>query len=269
MLLAIDIGNSNIVFGLYQKNQLLSKWRIISASKKTADDYAIDIIENLANNQIDILAICDAVIASVVPDLTEIISLALKKFFNGELLFINEENIAKNIIIKLKNKQEIGSDRLINAIAGYNKFGGNLIIVDFGTATTFDMVGSKGEYLGGAISPGVNLAIKALHEMTAKLPLINLRKPQSVIGKSTIEAMNSGIYFGYLSLIEGMINKIENEYQRPATKIITGGLAEIFKSDLAKIIDHHQPDLTLDGLNLIYQKQHENFKSKPITKNPV
>ncbi len=266
MLLVIDIGNSNVVLGLYQENQMIVKWRIISDIKKSPDDYAIDIIENLANNQIDILAISGVVIASVVPDLTKIISLSLKKFFSGNLLIIDEENLAKNIVTKLKNKQEIGADRLVNAIAGYNKFGGNLIIIDFGTATTFDIVGFDGEYMGGIISPGVNLAIKALHEMTAKLPLINLKKPQNVIGKSTIEAMNSGIYFGYLSLIEGIITRIEAEYKKPTTKIITGGLAVVFKDDLAKITNHHQPDLTLDGLNLIYQKTHE--KSKKIIKNP-
>lgn len=254
MLLTIDIGNSNIVFGLYQQSQLKFKWRIVSDLKKTADDYAIDIIENLASNKIDVLTISGAIIASVVPNLTTVISVALAKFFSGNLVVINEKNLADIIAIELKNKQEIGTDRLVNAIAAYNKFGGNLIIVDFGTATTFDIVGESGQYLGGIICPGVNLAIKALHEMTAQLPLIKLKKPTNIIGKSTIEAMNSGIYFGYLSLIEGIIAKIESEYNHITTKIITGGLAEIFHDDLAKIINYHQPDLTLDGLNLIYQK---------------
>jgi type III pantothenate kinase len=267
MLLAIDIGNSNIVFGLYKKQQLFLKWRLPSNLLKTSDSYAIDIVENLVNNYLKDSDISAVIIASVVPLLTKKITEALKNFFNGKILIVKDQNIKLDIDIKLKNSQEVGADRLINAIAGYEKFKGNLIIIDFGTATTFDVIGSKGEYLGGVITAGANLSIKALHEMTAQLPMINLKKQNNVIGKSTIEAMNSGIYFGHLSLVEKMLQRIEAEYldnylnkqKVKITKIITGGVAEIFKNDLSAIIDHYQPDLTLDGLNIIYQKNHENF----------
>lgn len=158
-----------------------------------------------------------------------------------------------HIDIQLKNKNEVGADRLINAVAAYKKFGGNLIIVDFGTATTFDIVGKNGEYLGGVIAPGINLSLKALHDMTAQLPKISIKSQKNVIGKTTIEAMNSGVYFGYISLVEGMIAKIENELGYETIKIITGGLSEIFKEPLRNLIQHHEPDLTLDGLKIAYE----------------
>jgi len=255
MLLAIDIGNTNIVLGLYSKGVLLHKWRMISDLKKSADDYAVDIIEVFLTNKIDCLQISGCIIASVVPSIGEVMKPAIAKFFSGTILAIGE-NVKLNIDIKLKNKKEVGADRLINAVAAHHEFGGNLIVIDFGTATTFDVIGKNGEYLGGAIASGVNLSLKALHDMTAKLPKISVQKQKNVIGKSTIEAMNSGVYFGYLSLVEGMIARIENELQTKTTQIITGGLAEIFKDEL-KIV-HHRPDLTLEGLRLVYSQSNIN-----------
>jgi type III pantothenate kinase len=256
MLLVIDIGNTNIVLGLYNHGRLSHKWRLISDDKKNPkkniDDYAVDIIELFLTEKIDCLQISGCIIASVVPTLTNKIKAAVKKFFGGKILIIGEENLKLGIDIQVKNKQEVGADRLINAIAAYNEFGGNLIIIDFGTATTFDVVGANGEYLGGVIAPGINLALKALHEMTAKLPRINVHKQNNVIGKSTVEAMNSGVYFGYISMIEGVILKIENELGKKTTRIITGGLAEIFKEALAANINSYSPDLTLEGLKLVY-----------------
>ena len=232
MLLAIDIGNSNIVLGLYSDKGLKYKWRMISDANKNVDDYAVDIIELFLTEKIDCLQISGCIIASVVPSLGNKIHDAVKKFFGGKILIIGEENVKLSIAIKIKNKNEMGADRLINSIAAYKKFGGNLIVVDFGTATTFDIVGQKGEYLGGVIAPGINLSLKALHDMTAKLPKINIHPQKNVIGKSTVEAMNSGVYFGYISLVEGMIEKIEKELGKKTIHIMTGGLAEIFKNAL-------------------------------------
>ncbi len=251
MLLAIDIGNTNIVFGLYNQGLLAHKWRMISDLKKLPDDFAVDIIELFLTNKIDCLQISGCIIASVVPSLGEVIKIAIAKFFSGKILVI-DENIKLDIDIKLKNKKEVGADRLINAVAAYHEFGGNLIVIDFGTATTFDVIGKNGEYLGGAIAPGINLSLKALHDMTAKLPKISVQKQKNVIGKSTVEAMNSGVYFGYISLVEGMIARIENELKTKTTQVITGGLAELFKDEL-KIL-HHRPDLTLEGLRLVYNQ---------------
>lgn len=258
MLLTFDVGNTNIVIGLFKDKKLAYKWRLLTDAKKSADDYAVDIIELFLTEKIDCFSITGAIIASVVPSLTGRIAEAVKKFTSesvaGEILVVGSHNVRLNISSPLNNKNEVGHDRLVNAIAGFKKFGGNLIIVDFGTATTFDVVGKNGEYLGGAIAPGINLSLKALHDMTAQLPKISVKPQKNVIGKTTVEAMNSGVFFGYTALIEGMIIRIEEELGSPTTRIITGGLAEIFKNSLAKTIQHHEPDLTLEGLKIIYEQ---------------
>lgn len=258
MLLTFDIGNTNIVVGLFDDNKLTHKWRLPSTTKKSVDDYAVDLIELFLTDKIDCLQITGCIIASVVPVLTGIIHEAVKKFTSEDvlekILIVGNDKTQLDINIKLKNKNEVGHDRLVNAIAGYAKFGGNLIIIDFGTATTFDVVGQNGEYLGGVIAPGINLSLKALHDMTAQLPKISVKPQKNVIGKTTIEAMNSGVYFGYIALVEGLIEKIEKELDQKTTHILTGGLAEIFKDALKNSVKHHEPDLTLEGLQIIYQK---------------
>jgi type III pantothenate kinase len=247
MFLAIDIGNTNIVLGLFSSDKLVHKFRIETNSNKSADDYAIDVVELFLNSKIDCLKITSVTIASVVPNLTGVIEKAVAKFYNGEILVVGK-NLKLNVEVAIKNKSEVGADRLINAIAGYKKFGGDLIIIDFGTATTFDVVGENGEYLGGVIAPGINLSIKALHDMTAQLPKIQVKAQKNVIGKSTFEAMNSGIYFGYISLVEGLVKRIKAEYGKEMKTIITGGLGSLFNSAIAH--DHICPDLTLEGLKI-------------------
>ncbi len=257
MLLTFDIGNTNIVIGLFDDDKLSKKWRLPSSTKKSADDYAVDLIELFLTDKIDCLKIDGCIIGSVVPVLTGLVNEAVKKFLPEEIakkiVILGAEKTHLPIEIKVKNKNEVGHDRLINAIAGFKKFGGNLIIVDFGTATTFDVVGEGGEYLGGVIAPGINLSLKALHDMTAQLPRISVKPQKNVIGTTTIEAMNSGVYFGYISLIEGMIERIEKELNHRTNHIITGGLAEIFKDVLTNSVKHHEPDLTLEGLRIIYE----------------
>lgn len=252
MILVFDIGNSNIVVGLFKEGKLVNKWRLLSDTQRTVDDYAVDLIELFLTKKIDCLHITGVIIASVVPVLDAKILEAVKKFTNCNILTVGQPDVKLDIDVEVKNKSEVGADRLINSIAGYRKYGGDLIIVDFGTATTFDLVGENGQYLGGAISPGINLSLKALYDMTAKLPKISVKKQDNVIGKNTVEAMTSGVYFGYISLIEGMIDKIEKEYGRKTTRIITGGIAQIFKDSLSDIIHHHEVDLTLEGLQMAY-----------------
>ncbi|GDX36039.1 type III pantothenate kinase [Alphaproteobacteria bacterium] len=262
MLLAIDIGNTNIVLGIFVKQKLIHKWRLVSDDKKSADDYAVDIIELFLDQKIDCLQINGCIISSVVPVLTNRITMAIKKFTHesiaNNLMIIGDEKVKLNIDIKIKNKKEVGHDRLVNAIAGFHQFGNSLIIIDFGTATTFDVVGKNGEYLGGIIAPGINLALKSLHDMTAQLPKISIKPQKNVIGKSTVEAMNSGVYFGYIAMIEGMIKKIEEELGFQTKKIITGGLSDLFKEPLKNIVDFQQSDLTLEGLLLIYNNNNKN-----------
>jgi type III pantothenate kinase len=252
MLLAIDIGNTNIVFGLFSDEKLSQKWRLNSDKNKNSEIYAVDIVELFLTNGVDCLKISGAIISSVVPALTDVISDAVKKFYNGEILILGEKSVKLDIDIQVKNKKEVGFDRLVNSIAAFKKFGGNLIIIDFGTATTFDVVGENGEYLGGVISPGVNLSIKILHDMTAQLPKIQVKKQDHVIGKSTIEAMNSGIYFGYISLVEGLIKRIKDEYGKKMQVIITGGLLSVFENSISEV-NYIEPDLTLEGLKMVYQ----------------
>lgn len=258
MLLALDIGNTNITIGLFDGAKLRHQWRLNSDTKKSVDDYAVDIIELFLTDKIDCLKVRGCIIASVVPTLTARIVEAMKKFLSEDIaqkiMIVGEGKTRLNIEIALKNKSEVGFDRLINAIAGFKKFGGNLIIIDLGTATTFDVIDNDGKYLGGVIAPGINLSLKALHDMTAQLPRINIKPQKNVIGKSTVEAMNSGVYFGYISLLEGMIVKIENELGCKTTHIITGGLAEIFKDAVRNSIQHHEPNLTLEGLKIVYDQ---------------
>lgn len=261
LILAVDIGNTNIVLGLYESDKILHKWRINTEIEKPADDYAVDIVELMLTNKIDCLKINGAIISSVVPAINGTILEAIKKFLRKEvydkILIVGKKNVDLGIEIKLANKNEVGHDRLINSIAAFRKFGGNLVIIDFGTATTFDIVGQNGEYLGGIIAPGINLSLKTLHDMTAQLPKISIKPQSNVIGKSTVEAMNSGVYFGYISMIEGMVKRIEKELGSKTTCIITGGLANIFKEPLKEIVHHCEDDLTLNGLITVF---HRNTK---------
>ena len=213
---------------------------------KKIDDYAVDILELFISKKIDCLKITNVAIVSVVPMLNKIILDSVKRFFSGEVKIFGE-NLKSDIKIEIQNKKEVGHDRLVNAIAGYKKYGGNLLIIDLGTATTFDVVGVYGQYLGGVIAPGVNLSIKTLHEMTAKLPKIQLKSQENVIGRNTYEAINSGIYFGYISLLEGLILKIEKEYGSELKILFTGGFANLFSEAISNknIIDEN---LTLEGL---------------------
>jgi type III pantothenate kinase len=248
MLLAIDIGNTNIVLGLFSGEKLIHKFRLETDKNKSTEDYAIDIVELFLNQKIDCLKIANVALVSVVPNLNTTIENAVQKFYDGEVL-IAGRNLKLNIKIELKNKQEAGQDRLVNAISGYKKFGGNLIIADFGTATTLDVVGKNGEYLGGVIAPGIHLSLKALHDMTAQLPKIQVKAQKNVIGKTTAEAMNSGIYFGYISLIQGIVEKIKSELNQPMKLVQTGGLSSLFGEALVTP-EFIQPDLTLEGLNI-------------------
>lgn len=249
MLLAIDIGNTNIVFGIYQEEKLALKFRLNSVDK-SIDDFAIDIIEAFLTAKIDIAKIENVIIASVVPNLTTKIQDAVSRFFQNKI-FVIGQNLDLEIETKVENRNEVGIDRLVNSIAGFHYFGQNLIIIDFGTATTFDVVDENGCYLGGVIAPGINLSLQALHQATAKLPKIEIKKQENIIGKNTIQAMNSGVYFGYISLINGVVEKIEKELNKNTTKIITGGLAPLFNDEIKN--SHHIENLTLDGILLLYK----------------
>lgn len=251
MLLTIDIGNTNIVLGVFISDKLICQYRFSSDKRWQYLFFKIEIEKFLDIHNLKKQDISNIIIASVVPELNDKIYKACQKI-NEKTLLLNSQHLEKIININIKNKEEVGIDRLVNAIYANNKYGQNLIIIDFGTATTFDIIGDNLQYLGGVIAPGINLSLKALSDFAAKLPKISVKKQENVIGKSTIEAMNSGIYFGYISLINGINQKIIREYGQDMKIILTGGLSRIFANEIDDLYQIEE-NLTLEGLNLIDQ----------------
>ncbi len=256
MLLCIDAGNTNVVFAAYDGQTLKGAWRSATDPKRTKDEYNAFLSHWLKEAGIKPSDFKAAIIASVVPDLDFTLKSLCRQFFNCEPLIIGQTQMELGIKALLPRPQEVGADRLVNAVAACHLYGPPLIIIDFGTATTFDVVDAEG-YRGGAIAPGINLSLQALHMAAAKLPRINVDRPQHVIGTTTIEAMQSGVYWGYIGLIEGLIARLRSEYEKisktPMTVIATGGLSPLFQTG-TPIIQKVDMDLTLVGLRLIYEK---------------
>ena len=246
--LIIDIGNTNIVFAVYNKNKILQKWRISTLIKRTMDEYILWFSSSIKDNWI----FNDIIIGSVVPDITEELKLAILSFFNKKALVVSED-FEINFPVKVDNPAEIGTDRLVNALCAWNLYKKPSIIVDFGTATTFDVVGNDGIYLGGVIAPGINLSISALHAAAARLPRIAITKPKNIIGKNTVSAMSSGVYWGYIGLIKCLLMKIEGEIGYKMTILATGGLAKLFVSEIPKDVIINN-DLTIHGLYIAYKE---------------
>jgi len=249
VLLAIDAGNTNIVIGIFDKEKLFSSWRIATERHKLADEYGILIRGLLENQQIKQSEINEIVISSVVPQITTALVEMAKRVF-GISAFVVSANEDIGVEIRGNNPSEVGSDRIVNAVAGYVEYGGPLIIVDFGTATTFDAVAENGAYLGGAIVPGIKISIEALFEKAAKLMSIDIERPDKVIGENTIECLQSGIYYGFLEQMEGIIHRMKNEMGNNPKVIATGGLAELVAVD-SKSVDVIDKELTLKGLMII------------------
>ncbi|MDP2815223.1 MAG: type III pantothenate kinase [Rectinemataceae bacterium] len=251
MLLAVDAGNTNIVFAVFQDNRLLQSWRLSTNPKRTADEYWLQLANLMQLSGISAKEIDDIIIACVVPHSLFALRLLGKKYFSRTPLVVGDRKINLGIKVLLSRPSEVGADRLVNAIGAYALHKKAAIIVDLGTATTFDVISDSGDYLGGVIAPGVDLSIEALHRAAAKLPEIAVEKPRYVIGRSTVSAMQSGIYWGYISLIEGIVSRIKQEYGAPLITIATGGLAPLFAKSLPAI-EELQPDLTINGLNQVY-----------------
>lgn len=251
MLLAIDAGNTNIVFALHDDNQIIHKWRISSADSRTADEYMVWLSQLLNFENLDASVIKGAIIATVVPQTLFPLQLLCRRYFKCEALVVGSENVNLNVNVKLPNPAEVGADRLVNAVAAHKRYGGPMVIIDFGTATTFDVIDDNGDYHGGVIAPGVNLSVEALSMAAAKLPRVAVEKPEKVIGNSTISAIQSGIFYGYLSMVEGMVERITNEYGGPMKVLATGGLAPLF-SEASAIIEYVDQELTTYGLFEIY-----------------
>ncbi len=253
MLLAIDCGNTNIVFALFKGDVIRGQWRASSKSDRTADEVGVWLAQLLEMEGIDRHEVRAAIIASVVPSAVFGLKLLCRRFFGCDALVVGEPRVTLNLRILIGQPQEVGADRLVNAVAGHMTYPGPLTIIDFGTATTFDIVDSHGNYCGGAIAPGINQSLAALHMAAAQLPLVAVGRPERVISTSTVSAMQSGIFWGYIGMIEGLIARIDKEFGMKTHVIATGGLASLFKES-TDVIHHHDPDLTMRGLLEIYRR---------------
>ena len=253
MLLAIDVGNTNTVIGAYQKNGeggLLDHFRIATSAERTADEYSVTIRALFGLNDLDPAKIGAAIISSVVPAAVHPLRLALKERFGITPLLVGP-GIKTGMPILYENPKEVGADRIVNAVAAYAKYQGGTIVVDFGTATTFDCISPKGEYLGGVIAPGVTISADALYHHAAKLPRVEIGRPPQVIGRNTVASIQSGLYNGYVSLVDGIVRRMVQEAGFPIRVVATGGLARLIAKGSATIEEADEL-LTLDGLRLIH-----------------
>ena len=256
MILVFDVGNTNIVFGLYNGKKLINYWRVATNGSKTSDEYGVLISQLFGHDNISFESVKAVVISSVVPSLMYTLEHMSKKYFNTEPLIVGP-GIKTGMNIKLDNPKEVGADRIVNAVAAFELYGGPVIIVDFGTATTFCAVNANGDYLGGAISPGIRISTDALFEKTAKLPRVELIKPDAVIGKNTISSIQSGVIFGYVGQVEYIVQRMKKELGSDKAKVIaTGGLSKLIASE-TECIDVVNGLLTLEGLRIIYEKNKE------------
>ena len=256
MILIIDVGNTNAVMGLYEDKELLDFWRIKTDALKTSDEYGMIINQQFAFRGFKFSDISSVVISSVVPTIMYTLQNVVRKYFRQESLVVGP-GIKTGMNIKYENPREVGADRIVNAVAAYELYGGPTIVVDFGTATTFCVVSKKGEYLGGAIAPGMQISMDALFQRTAKLPRIELIKPKTVIGKNTIHSMQSGVIFGYVGQVDYIVERMKREVKSDDVKVVaTGGLARLIASE-SKTIDTVNGLLTLEGLRIIYDRNKE------------
>lgn len=264
MLLALDVGNTNIVLGLYrlESSDLVAHWRIATARSLTADECGMFILNLFALEKIDPAAVTAMIVASVVPPLEPAVRQAAHRYFHVKPMFV-EPGIKTGMPTLVDNPAELGADRIANAVAAYSRYGGPGIVVDFGTATTFDVISKKGEYLGGAIAPGLGISAEALFSRAARLSRVDIKKPSRAIGSNTIAHLQSGMYFGYIGLVDGILERMIEElgvragnmaHDPPPVKVVsTGGLSHLIAGD-SRYISAIDDTLTLEGLRLIYQR---------------
>ena len=259
MILLVDVGNTNIVLGLYNKGEYIASWRISTDTKSTSDEYGIKVMQLFSQNGINYKAVEGIIISSVVPNIMHSLENMIKKCFGINPIVVGP-GIKTGINIKYDNPKEVGADRIVNAVAAHEKYDENLIIIDFGTATTFCALKKSGDYLGGSIVPGVKISSDALFDRAAKLPRVELEFPTSVICKNTISSMQSGILYGYIGQVEYIVNKIKEEMKALGADnpvvLATGGLAKLV-AQKTNVIDKVDSQLTLEGLRIIYEKNKE------------
>ena len=254
MLLAIDSGNTNVVFAVYDGDELQGVFRCSNDPNRTADEYAVWLTQLMKLRGIPDDAITGCIIASVVPQgLFNLVSLC-ERYFSGPPMVVGDEDVDLGLEVLIDRPEQVGADRLVTMVSAYSRYGGPAILIDFGTATTFEIVDTDGNYRGGIIAPGINLSAEALHMASAQLPRVRVEPTKEVIGKSTVPAMKSGIFWGYIGMIEGLVGRIRKEYGIEGMQVVaTGGLASLF-SESTDVIDHTDRELTIRGLLEVYKR---------------
>jgi type III pantothenate kinase len=256
LLLAIDVGNTNIVLGVFEGERLIESWRLPTLRERTADELGILVVQLFQHWRVDPGRIGGSVMASVVPPLTGTVAAMTQRYFGLTTLTIDGET-PTGMPVLYKHPAEVGSDRLVNGIAAYERYGRRagipVIVVDFGTATTMDAVTARGEYLGGVICPGVQISADALFQRAARLPRVDVRKPPQVIGRSTVESMQSGLFYGYIGMVEGLVERMRRELGGSAVCVATGGLARVIAPETT-VLQEVEPDLTLYGLRIVWDR---------------
>jgi type III pantothenate kinase len=252
MLLTIDVGNTNTVLGVFRGDKLIANWRLTTARQQTVDEYGV-----LARNLFTLAGLDDAeisgvIISSVVPPLNWTLGELSRIYFGHKAMFV-ELGVKTGMAVLVDNPLEVGADRIVNGVAAFHQYGGPCIVVDFGTAITFDVISAKGEYLGGVIAPGLGIASEALFARAARLPRVEIKDPGKVIGTNTITHMQAGLYYGAIDMVDGMLTRIKNELGSPVTVVATGGQAKLVAKG-SKLIDHTDDFLTLTGLRIIWEK---------------
>ena len=254
MLLAIDTGNTNTVFAVFDDaGGIIGEWRSSTNAERTADEIGVWLSQLFALQNISREDITSGIIATVVPAALFSLRRMFRRYFHCHALVVGSPEVNIGIGVLVDRPEEVGADRLVNAVATYREYGGPKIIVDFGTATTFDVIDEDGNYLGGAIAPGVNLSLEALHRASAQLPRVAIGRPERVVGKTTVQAMRSGIFWGYIGMVEGTIERIRQELGKPLGVISTGGLAPLF-GECSPVLERSDPHLTLKGLYAIHRR---------------
>jgi type III pantothenate kinase len=253
MLLAIDAGNTNVVFAVLDGARVMGQWRAATNANRTADEYVVWLKELMGLEGLRLDEITATIISTVVPQALFNLQTMCRKFFKSEPLVVGASDVELGLEIRIAQPRTVGADRIVNAVGAHATYKGALIVIDFGTATTFDVVGADGAYEGGIIAPGINLSAEALHQAAAQLPRIAVARPQAVIGTDTVSAMQSGVFWGYIGLIEGLVARIRAEYGRPMKTVATGGLAPLFNAS-TPAIEAVDADLTIRGLAEIYAR---------------
>ena len=255
MLLAFDIGNTTVAVGMFQAEKLVKSWKIKTDRDKTADEYGVVLLNLFEASGIPPKKAEAAIVSSVVPPLTPVIQDVCRNFFGLEALVVGP-GLKTGMPILYESPLEVGADRIAAAVGAFEKYGGPAIVLDFGTATTFDAVSAKGEYLGGAIAPGIQISAEALYLKTARLPRIEIRKPKRAVGRTTVSSMQSGLYFGYVGLVSNIIEEIRKELGRDVKVVATGGFGGQITPEVPAV-EAYEPDLVLEGLRIIFERNRQ------------